>query len=71
MTIKVSGSVVGIVGHAPDDPSRSVDLGDAAHLHSAVIQLLLALRPPIRGTPSAEFLRSYVMPLLDPEVGSA
>jgi hypothetical protein len=77
MSIQVAGALIRIVGNAPvedaepllaaiqEDLSRKVDLNQAAHLHSAIVQLLLALRPPITGTPSDPFFATYVLPLLD------
>jgi hypothetical protein len=47
------------------NPTHSVDLSQTAHLHSAVVQLLLALRPGVSGTPEQPFLIAHVMPLLD------
>jgi hypothetical protein len=77
MSVEVMGNIIRIVGNAPvsdaepvlaallDDPLRTIDLTNAAHLHSAVIQILLAVRPRITGTPSYPFFTSYVLPQLD------
>jgi hypothetical protein len=71
------GDVIRIFGNAPvsdaepvlaalhDDPSRIVDLAGAVHMHTAVIQILLAVRPRITGTPSYPFFTTYVLPQLD------
>lgn len=49
------------------DPGRIVDLSDVEHLHAAVLQVLMAFRPSLKGPPKDEFLRGWVMPaLLDP-----
>ena len=40
-----------------------VDLGKCEHLHAAVLQLLLAARPGITGTP-APFVREWIVPFL-------
>ena len=46
-------------------PGRNVDLQGAQHLHTAVVQALMALKPGIQGEPKNDFLRSHVVPLLD------
>ena len=83
MSIAVAAHIVRIVGNAPvedaeplltallDDPSRPVDLADAGHLHSAVIQLLLALRPVVTGTAAHPFFETWIAPLLDRDPGTA
>ena len=43
---------------------RTVDLTDAEHLHAAVLQILMALRPAIRGTAGDAFLREWIAPAL-------
>ena len=49
------------------EPGRIVDLSAVEHLHAAVLQVLMAFRPSLKGVPKDEFLRSVVMPaLLDP-----
>jgi hypothetical protein len=45
---------------------RAVDLSGASRLHTAVVQALAALRPPLVGEPGDPFLRRYVMPWLRP-----
>ncbi len=54
-----------------DDAARQIDLTNATRLHSAVIQLLLALRPRIVGDPHDPFYLSHIKPLLDAGGGSA
>ncbi len=46
------------------DEERSVDLTVAGHLHTAVVQILLAVRPKVRGVSSDPFIRSWIQPLL-------
>ncbi|WP_158809484.1 hypothetical protein [Beijerinckia sp. L45] len=46
------------------DPRRAVDLTGAGPLHAAIVQVLLALRPPITGQPGDPFLRTWLIPLL-------
>lgn len=83
MSIEIAGTTVRIVGNAAvedaepllaallDDPARTVDLDHAAHLHSAVIQLLLAIRPTIAGMPAHPFFAAWILPLLDRNPGTA
>ncbi|WP_262271162.1 MULTISPECIES: hypothetical protein [Microvirga] len=47
-----------------EKPGRVVDLTDAEHLHTAVFQVLLALRPTIRGEGKDTFVRDWMVPLL-------
>jgi hypothetical protein len=83
MSVEVAGDTIRIVGNAPvedaepilaalhENPLRGIDLAQAGHLHSAVVQILLAARAPITGTPAYPFFVTYVLPLLDPGKGSA
>ena len=43
---------------------RAVNLTDAEHLHAAVLQILMALRPAIQGTAGDAFLRDWIAPTL-------
>lgn len=45
-------------------PRSTVEWSGCQHLHSAVLQVLLIGKPRILGTPSNEFLRTHVAPLL-------
>jgi len=77
MSIRISGDTIHVEGPAQvadaepllsallENPSRTVDLTGAAHLHSAVIQLLLMLRPHRTGNPNDPFYVSQIVPLLD------
>lgn len=47
-------------------PNPTVRLDRCTHLHSAVLQTLLAARPRVCGTPSDPFLARWVTPLLAP-----
>jgi hypothetical protein len=83
MSVELAGPVIRIIGNAPvedaepilaalhDDPTRSIDLTQAAHLHTSVVQLLLALRPAISGAPAYPFFVQHVLPRIDPGKGSA
>ena len=46
------------------DGSRVVDLTGAEHLHAAVVQVLIALKPPLRGESRDLFVRNWLAPLL-------
>ena len=43
-----------------DDPRAEVDWSGCEHAHSAVIQVLLAVRPRIVGRPEDPFLADFV-----------
>lgn len=45
-------------------PDSTVKWDTCEHLHTAVLQILLATMPRIRGVPSNPFLREHVAPLL-------
>ena len=48
-------------------PGRAVDLSAAGPLHAAVVQVLLALRPPLAGPPPGDpFTARWLLPLLAP-----
>ena len=45
-------------------PRSTVEWSTCEHLHSAVIQVLLAAKPRIRGSPSSALLRAHIAPLV-------
>ncbi len=45
-------------------PEAVVDLSAAGHLHSAVFQVLLNLRPKLAGTPQEAFFVNWLLPQL-------
>ena len=47
-----------------DQPGRRVELSRAVHLHTAVVQALVALGPEVTGEPADPFLRTHVAPRL-------
>ena len=51
-----------LLGWLQADRGRTVDLAGAEHLHAAVLQVLMALRPTIRGTAGDTFLRDWIAP---------
>ena len=46
------------------DAAATVDWRSCRSAHSAVVQVLLALHPPVLGEPADAFLRRWVAPLL-------
>jgi hypothetical protein len=79
MSVRVVGSTIhvegaGLVEDAEPvlaalsaDPAAMVDLSRATRLHSAIVQLLVGLRPRIVGAPSDAFQARHIVPLLDLE----
>jgi len=53
-----------LLGWLQADRGRIVDLTGAEHLHAAVLQVLMALRPIIRGAAEDAFLRDWITPAL-------
>jgi hypothetical protein len=53
-----------LLTHLQQAPDLPIDLQQAGHLHAAVVQLLLAFRPALVGTPRDQFLSTWLMPLL-------
>jgi hypothetical protein len=56
-----------LLGWLQANRGRMVDLAGAEHLHAAVLQVLMALRPRIRGTAGDAFLRDWITPALTGE----
>lgn len=50
--------------HLLESPMAAVQWQGCSRVHAAVLQVLLAVQPPIKGRPAAEFLRAHVLPLL-------
>ena len=48
------------------DPDATVDWRACAAAHAAVIQILLAVKPDLRGPAGSDFLRNHIEPLLQP-----
>ena len=53
-----------LLGWLQADRGRMVDLAGAEHLHAAVLQVLMALRPTLRGAAGDAFLRDWITPAL-------
>ncbi|UEM23702.1 hypothetical protein JL100_013490 [Skermanella mucosa] len=47
------------------DPGAAVDWSGCTHLHTSLVQVLLALRPGMAGSPGSEFLRKWILPTLN------
>jgi hypothetical protein len=47
-------------------PSGRVSLEGCTALHTAALQLLLAARVPVSGTPADPFLAQHILPLVSP-----
>ncbi len=45
-----------------DAPDCVVDLSGATRLHTAVVQILLAVKPPINGSLDDPILREFILP---------
>lgn len=43
-------------------PGRPVDWTTCHNAHTAIIQVLLALKPPLHGPPAGAFLRTFIEP---------
>jgi ABC-type transporter Mla MlaB component len=82
MTVHLEGHAIHLQGecrvedaerlleHLQADRSRRVDLSRAGTLHTAVVQVLLALRPAISGRSDDPFVRDWIEPLLSQEQAS-
>jgi hypothetical protein len=69
MSVRLDGNVIlmdaePLLGWLQADMRRVVDLAGAEHLHAAVLQVLIALRPALRGTAKDPFLRDWIAPAL-------
>lgn len=53
-----------LLRHLIADPRRGIEWSSCEHLHCAVLQVLLAARPPVLGTPADAFLSQHIAPLL-------
>ncbi len=76
MSVRLDGPVIRLEGACrvedaepllsflQEEPGRVVDLSAAGGLHAAVVQVLLALRPPLAGPPGDPFTAHWLAPLL-------
>ncbi len=66
-TIRISGAgriedAETLVALLQANKRRVVDLAEAAVLHTAVVQVLLAFRPRLAGLPEDPFFRTWLLP---------
>lgn len=79
MSVRVTGEgAIELSGHCTLDdaeplrehlsaaPRSPVEWGRCEYLHCAVLQVLIAARPQMRGTPRSEFLNVHIRPLIEP-----
>jgi hypothetical protein len=76
MSVRLAGGVIILEGDCPIDeaepllelllanPGASVDWSACGQLHTAVVQVLLAARPPMEGEPGTPFLRRWIDPII-------
>ena len=76
MTVVLEGDIIRLRGDCPvadaealvarlqEAPGRAVDLTGAGILHTAVVQVLLALQPPVLGPAGHPFVDRWIAPLL-------
>ena len=79
MSVRLDGNVVVLEGQCrvedaepllawlQADQGRSVDVTKAEHLHAAVLQVLMVLRPDVQGIAGDAFLRDWITPALTGE----
>ena len=72
MTVSIEQGAIFLKGRCPaedaeallvalqDDPAMTVDITETQRLHAAVLQVLLAVAPTLRGPPADPFLREMV-----------
>lgn len=73
MSVTVQADAIVLSGRCPaedaeallsalqDQPGRPVDMAQVQRMHTAVLQLLLALRPPIQQPPPDPLLREMIL----------
>lgn len=60
-----------LLGFLQSGPDRVVDVREAGHLHTAVVQVLLALKPQVIGPTRDLFTQSWLMPFIVDRTGEA
>ena len=76
MSVRLVSGVIILEGDCPVDeaepllelllanPGASVDWSACGELHTAVVQVLLAARPPMGSEPGTPFLRRWITPIV-------
>lgn len=76
MTVTLEGDIIRLEGWCGAEeaerllillqaaPGRIVDLARADRLHTALVQIMIAFRPPLHGECGDPFLRDWVLPNL-------
>ena len=76
MTVRLDGEVIVLSGDCPvedaetllgfliERPDARVDVAGCGRVHSAVVQILLAVRPSLGGTPAKSFFSDWILPRL-------
>jgi hypothetical protein len=76
LTVRLDDGVLHLEGSCPveeaeillefllTNPGIPVAWSGCRHLHTAVLQVLMALRPPLQGVPDDAFLRRWIPPSL-------
>lgn len=74
MTVHLSGGDILLSGDCPaedaevllglliENPGATIDLAQCGSIHTAVVQVLLADRPAIRGVPADPLIAEWVVP---------
>jgi hypothetical protein len=77
MSVRWDGSLIRLIGDCRVEDAEAlvtmlqthggapVDLSEAAQIHTAVVQVLLAATPALRGTSRDSFVRTWIEPLLN------
>jgi hypothetical protein len=77
MSVRLDSGIIILEGDCPVDeaesllelllanPGASVDWSACGQLHTAVVQVLLAARPPMEGEPGTPFLRRWIAPIVN------
>jgi hypothetical protein len=76
MTVRLAGEVIILEGDCPVEeaepllellsanPGAAVDWSACGQLHTSLVQVLLAIRPPVNGDPENPFLRHWIAALM-------
>ncbi|WP_158045319.1 hypothetical protein [Skermanella pratensis] len=77
MSVRVAGGIIVLEGDCQVDeaepllefllanPGAGVDWSGCTHLHTALLQVLVAIRPKMLGSPDSEFLQKWILQTLN------